>query len=148
MTMRWNVGSGFSVMGMDVCYLGRMLAFEREFEREGRPFSDRAIHFDLSPLRFDDGLDITEAEAETFYVVEVACMGAIKFFEDAALGLFAHAYSVVFDPDDDAFGGAVGRDPDQQVIFRIFDGVVDEVGDEVHEMHFIRLDEIALCIKL
>ena len=144
--MHWIMGLDSLAMGMGACCC--QLAFEREFECEGRSFSDRAIHFDLSMLCFDDRLDITEAEAETFYVVEVACMGTIELFEDTALGLFAHAYSIVFDPDDEAFGGAVGRDFDQQVIFRIFDGVVDEVGDEVHEMHFIGLDQIDLCIEL
>ncbi len=68
-------------------------------------------------MRFDEGLNITEAQAEAFYIVQVAGVGAVEFFEDAALGLLAHADAIVFDANDQVLLGAMGNDADQEVFF-------------------------------
>jgi hypothetical protein len=52
-------------------------------------------------------------------------VGAIEFFEDAALCFLAHADAIVFDAYDQVFLRAVGNDADQKVFLGVFDSVVD-----------------------
>src|SRR5579863_4931763 len=100
--MRWSIGSGFSAMGMGVFYC------QRDFQGKIRALAYHAFHLDLSFMCRDDGLHIAKTETEPFHIVQVAGMRAIKLLENAALGLFAHPDAVVFDTNDQAFGGVVG----------------------------------------
>ena len=92
------------------------LGFKRKFKGEGRPFTDGAIHLDLSLMGFDDRLHVAKTEAKPFYVMQVAGMGAIELLENAALRFLGHSDPVVFDPDDKHPGRTVGADADQQIL--------------------------------
>src|SRR6185437_7528769 len=140
--MRWRTVSGSSAMGMVVfCFQGKL-------QREIRSFAYHAFHLDLSAMRLDDCLYITESESETFYVVQIAGMCAVKLLEDAAHGLFAHADPIVFDTDNEVLHRAMGDDADQQIFLRIFDRIVDEVGDDIYKVNLVGFEPVILCIQL
>src|SRR5579871_4644103 len=83
-----------------------------KFQRKGRSLSYGAVDLDLSVVRFDDGLDITETETEAFYIVKITGMGAIKLLKNATLRFLRHPDAVVFDADDEVAGIALRTDAD------------------------------------
>jgi hypothetical protein len=52
-----------------------------------------AAHIHEAPVRHHDGLHITQAEAETLHIVEVACVYPVKFVENMLAGLLADAHA-------------------------------------------------------
>ena len=132
-----------------VCfYLVRSGVLEREFEGEVCAFARNAVHFYLSMVCFDDGFDIAKAQAKALDVMKVTGMGPVEFLEDTALRLLAHAYAVVFDTDDQVFLRAMGNDADKQVLPGVFDGIVDEVGNDIRQVDLIGFEQIIFGVQL
>src|SRR5579859_6527140 len=98
-----------------------------KFQCEGSAFADQTIHFDISLMRFDNALHIAQSQSKALDIMKIPGMGAIEFFEYAALGFLRHSNPIVFDTDNEVAGRAMGSNPDHQVVFRIFYGVVDQV---------------------
>src|ERR1700744_6175646 len=101
-------------MGMDVCCCpggaAPLRVLERELQCKVCALAYHTIYLDPSSVGFDDGFDIAESEAKTFYIMQIAGMGAIELLEDAPLGLLAHTDAIVFDTDHEIFWRAVRND--------------------------------------
>ena len=71
--------------------------------------------------------NVVESDAETFYVVYVACGYSVEFFEYMFLVLFGNADAVIGYFEDGKTRFSTGGDSDMRFAVGVFDGVVDEV---------------------
>ena len=90
----------------------------------------------------DDLLDVGEAEAEAFHVVDVAGMHTVELVEDLLHVLFLDAKTGIADGETEAALLVPGLDIEVERLFgfALLHGIVHQVGDGVLEVYFIDED--------
>ena len=98
--------------------LGQKRLFRQwKCEDKGGSFSKRALRFNTSSMRVYHGFHITESEPETFYIMDVTRMCAVKFFEDPAERFFVHPNAIVFNANFELITYILRGKFYQQIIF-------------------------------
>ena len=97
----------------------------------------------------DDFVHIGEAEAEPFDIVHIAGRYTIEFFENLFQVFFLDADAVVLYRDDDfvAFGGGFYHQFEGNPFAGLFYGIVEQVEDDVGEVHFIDFHQAVFGIE-
>src|SRR5262245_1513165 len=90
--------------------------------------SEFALDSDLSLMRLDDVLDDCEAQARAFDVVDHSRADAVKLLEYPLLLVARDADSEILHRDRGETVALAEPQPDIFGAFRIFDGVVEQIG--------------------
>ena len=82
---------------------GRLTFVKREFYSERTALAQCALRLDISVVSFNNSFYITQPESKPFYIVDVSCMGTVKFLKNSFYRFATHTNTIVFDPDDEFF---------------------------------------------
>ena len=95
------------------------------------------IDGDLAAMSLHHLIDIVQPEAEaadTALAVLLMDGSTAKLIEDDALVFFRDADTIVAHLQQDVFLTVLRGDADLDIVFRVFDGIVDKVGDGFREI--------------
>ena len=104
-------------------------------------FAEGTGDADGSAVLFNHGLGVIEAQPITFDIVDVAGGDAVEFVEYVLLFVRSYPYAVVFDAYFNAARSRLCPDYDIDGISGIFDGVVDEVANDIPEMKAVCVND-------
>lgn len=104
-------------------------------------FAESAGDADGSAVLFNHGLGVVETQAITFDIVDVASGDAVEFVEYVLLFVRNYPYAVVFDAYFNAARSRLCPYYDFDGISGIFDGIVDEVANDVPEMKAVYVND-------
>ena len=96
-------------------------------------------------------LYVSKAESEAFHIMLVACMHPVELIEDAPQIVFLDADTVVGDADAEvrlALIVGVNLNGNRLVLPTILEGIVQQVEDDVREVHLVGIDEWIVCLDL
>ena len=102
-------------------------------------------------VQFDHFLYICQAEAETLYIVLVTSVYPVELVEDALQVVLLNADAIVGDADADVrLVLVVGMYLDGKWFFltAILEGIVQQIEDDVGEVHLVDVDNGVLGIEL
>ena len=105
---------------------------------------DLALGADAAAEQVNHFVNVGQTQAKALHVVAVACRDAVELLEDLLQVFAFHADAVVLDGDLDVVliwidGGyhEFGR----HVVAPILDGIVQQVEDDVGEVHAVHVDD-------
>ncbi len=112
-------------------------------------FAEGTGDADGSAVLFNHGLGIVEAQPITFDIVDVAGGDAVEFVKYVLLFVRSYPYAVVFDAYFNAARSRLCPDYDIDGISGIFDGVFDEVANDIPEMKAVCVDnQVIFCLDM
>src|SRR5690554_1303484 len=79
---------------------------------------------DFAMMRLYHGFYIRQSQSESFDVMDISCGYPIEFIKDFFLGFLGHAYSIVFDRNDDLIFSILSVNGDPGSFPRVFIGIV------------------------
>ena len=115
---------------------------EGQADGEGASLPRGALARDFTRVKFDEMFDQIETEAGAGNIADVVAFHTFVLAEEAGSLLFRHAEPFILHLD----GHMVvpirpGRYGDQAAIRGVFDGIAEQVGEDLIQFVFIRLDQ-------
>jgi hypothetical protein len=87
-----------------------------------------------------NGFDVTQPEAKTFDIVDIAGVYAVEFIKNVFSGFFADAHAIVLHGNFHTHGHIAGTDGNFGFFRAVFIGVVEQVVDNAGKVGGIALD--------
>lgn len=88
-------------------------------------------------MRFHHQLHIVQADAESFYVVNIACRYTEEFLKHLPVIFRADADTIVFNGDIQEVVEIAGCDDNLRSFFTILQSIIEQVKENIGEMQFI-----------
>ena len=106
-----------------------------------------AFNFYMAAMFFYYGFYIAKAKAKALYIMHIAGRYTVKGLEYFLLIFFAYAYAIIAYRYHKFVGGIAGRYIDARSLFAILKGIINQVINNIAQVHFIGKKRIALCLQ-